>query len=137
MPNTSTSGSLGGGVTGSVTSGGEIGHTVILPATMAQRTRTTIGPTRVEFSGALQVLQGDRIHAGTKFDDDLQKRIAELVQPGITSKSGLAGLFTMTSIANSEKSSIRNETSDREEFLDNARADFENSPWSAAIGSLE
>ncbi len=55
VPSTSTSASLGGGITGSVSTGGSVGMTVVLPAAMSQRTRTTIGPTRVEFAGALQI----------------------------------------------------------------------------------
>jgi len=139
VPSTSTSGSLGGGVTGSVSTGGAVGQTVILPAVMIQRTRTTIGPTRVEFAGALQIRywSSDRINASTEFEDDLQRRIAELIRPGVTSKSGLAGQFTRTWMANLTKSSISNEASDRERFLDDALADFGNSPWAEVIRSLD
>jgi hypothetical protein len=139
LPSTSTSASLGGGVTGSVSTGGAVGQTVILPAAMIQRTRTVIGPSRVEFAGALQIgyQSSDRINASTEFEDELQRWIAELVRPGVTSKSGLAGQFTRTWMANPTLSSTSNEAGDRESFLDDALADFGNSPWVEVIRSLD
>lgn len=131
------SGSLGGGFSGSVSSGGAIGHTVILPAAMVQQTRTTIGPSRVEFAGALQIRSGDRINASTEFEDELDRRMAELVRPGVTSKSGLAGHFTRTWMANPTESSISNEASDRESFFGAALADFGNSPWAEVVRPLD
>lgn len=131
------SGSLGGGFSGSVSSRGAIGHTVILPAAMVQRTRTTIGPCRVEFAGALQIRTGDRINASTEFEDELDSRMAEHIRPGVTSKSGLAGQFTRTWMANPTESSISNEASDRESFLDDALADFGNSPWAEVVRSVD
>ncbi len=139
MPSTSTSASLGGGVTGSVSTGGSVGQTVFLPAAMSQRTRTTIGPTRLEFAGALQIRywSSDRINASTNFEDEFQTRIVELIRPGVTSKSGLAGQFTRTWMANQAKSSASNKASDLESFLENALADFGSSPWAEVLRSLD
>ena len=139
MPSTSTSASLGGGVTGSFSSGGSVGQTVVLPAEMSQRTQTTIGPTRVEFAGALQIRyqSSDRINASTEFKDELQRRIVELIRPGVTSKSGFAGQFTRTWMANETKSSARSTASDRESFFEDALADFGSSPWAEVLRSRE
>jgi hypothetical protein len=113
--------------------------TVVLPAAMSQRTRTTIGPTRVEFAGALQIRyqSSDRINASTEFEDELQRRIVELIRPGVTSKSGLAGYFTRTWMANQTRSSASSKASDRESFLEDALADFGSSPWAEVIRSLD
>jgi hypothetical protein len=139
LPRTSTSASLGGGVTGTFSTSGAIGQTVILPEEMILRTRTTIDPSGVEFAGALQIgyRSSDRINASTEFEDELQRRMAELLQPGVTSKSGLAGQFTRTWKANLTLSSMSNEASDRESFLSDARADFGDSPWAEVVRSVD
>jgi hypothetical protein len=138
IPNTSTSGSLGGGVTGSLSTGGSVGHTVILTEEMIQQTKTTIAPSGVEFMGALRIVPGDRINAKAEFQDDLQKQMAEDIRPGVTSATGLSGQFTMTWMVDLEKSSVTDAASDLEKFSLDAADDFEKSPWSQIVpGGLE
>jgi len=137
VPATSTSGSLGGGVTGSVSSGGSMGGVIILPAEIVQQTRAAIGPSRVEFAGELQITGKRRVNASTEFEDELPRRMAELIRPGVTSESGLSGLLTMTSVANADSAIVFRDANDRERFLDDARADFGRSPWAEVIRSLD
>ena len=121
-----------GGVT-KTTLSGTIANAMIFPAELIHRTRTTIGPGGVEFMGALQVIPGERINANAVFQDDLQKRIAERVQPGATSKSGLAGWFTRTWMVDLEEISLSNEAGDRESFFADALTDLGDSPWAQVI----
>ncbi len=138
IPSTSTSGSLGGGVTGSLSTGGSVGHTVILTEEMIQQTKTTIAPSGVEFMGALRIVQGDRINAKAEFHDGLQKQLTEAIRPGVTSATGLSGYMTMTWMVDLEKSSVTDAASDLEKFSLDAADDFEKSPWSQIVpGGLE
>jgi hypothetical protein len=123
---------VAGGVTQTV-SRGEIGHAVIFPADLIHRTKTTIGSGEVAFMGALRVRRSDRINANAVFEDDLQKRIAERIRPGVTSKSGLAGRFSMTWMVDLEETLLSNEAADRESFFDDAPADLGDSPWAQVI----
>jgi hypothetical protein len=112
---------------------GTIANAMIFPAELIHRTRTTIAPARVAFMGALRVRPGDRINANAVFQDDLQKRIAERIQPGATSKSGLAGWFTRIRMVDLEETSLSNEAGDRESFFDDALTDLGDSPWAQVI----
>jgi hypothetical protein len=123
---------VAGGVTRTVWSG-DIGHAVIFPAELIHRTRTTITSGGVAFMGALRVRRGDRINADAVFEDDLQRRIAEQIRPGVTSESGLAGRFTMTWMVDLEETSLSNEPGDRESFFDDALTDLGASPWAGVI----
>jgi hypothetical protein len=123
---------VAGGVT-KTTWSGTIAHAWVLPAELIHRTRTTIAPGGVAFMGALRVGQGDRINADAVFQDDLQKRIAESIRPGVTSESGLAGWFTRTWMVNLEETALSNEASDRESFFDDALKDLGVSPWARVI----
>ncbi len=106
---------------------------MIFPAELIQRTLTTIGPGRVEFMGTLHVRRGDRIDAKTAFQDDLQRRIAERIRPGVVSKSGLAGWLERTRMVNLKESRLSNEAADRESFFDDAPADLGDSPWAKVV----
>jgi hypothetical protein len=106
---------------------------MIFPAELIQRTRTTIGPGRVEFMGTLHVRRGDRIDAKTAFQDDLQRRIAERIRPGVVSKSGLAVWLERTRMVNLEESRLSNEAGDRESFFEDAPADLGDSPWAKVV----
>jgi hypothetical protein len=123
---------VAGGVTRTTWSG-TIAHAMIFPAELIHRTRTTIAPGRVAFMGALRVRPGDRINANAVFHDDLQKRIAERIRPGVTSKSGLAGRFTRTWMVDLEETSLSEEAGDRESFFDDALMDLGDSPWARVI----
>jgi hypothetical protein len=106
---------------------------MIFPAELIHRTRTTTAPAGVAFMGALRVNPGDRINANAVFQDDLQKRIAERIHPGATSKSGLAGWFTRIWMVDLEETSLSNEAGDRESFFDDALMDLADSPWAQVI----
>jgi hypothetical protein len=112
---------------------GTIADAMIFPAELIHRTRTTIGPGGVAFMGALRVRQGDRINANVVFQDDLQKRIAERIRPGATSKSGVAGWFTRAWTVDLEETSLSDEAGDRESFFDEALTDLGDSPWARVI----
>ena len=106
---------------------------MVFPAELIHRTMTTIGPGRVAFMGTLRVRRGEHINAKTQFQDDLQRRIAQRIRPGVTSKSGIAGWLERTRMVNLEETSLSNEVADRESFFDDAQADLGNSPWAELI----
>ena len=106
---------------------------MIFPAELIQRTTTTVAPGQVAFMGALRVRRGDRIDAHAVPEDDLQKRIAELVRPGATIESGLSGWLLRARVVDLENTSLSNERADRESFFDDALADFGDSPWAGVI----
>jgi hypothetical protein len=138
IPSTSTSASFGGGVTGSLSTGGSVGHTVILTQEMIHQTKTMIAPSDVEFMGALRIVLGDRINAKAEFQDEVQKELAENIRPGVTSATGLSGYMTMTWMVDLEKSSVTDTASDLEKFSLDAADDFVKSPWSQIVpGGLE
>ena len=98
---------IGGGVSIGVSvagSGGE--HAVILPKEMILQTRTTIAPSGVEFIGVLCLPRGDRINANAELQDDLQRKVTEIVRPGVTSATGLSGYLTSTWMPDLEISSL-------------------------------
>jgi hypothetical protein len=123
---------VAGGVT-KTTLPGTIANAMIFPAELIHRTRTTIARAGVAFMGALRVIPGDRINANAVFQDDLQKRIAERIHPGSTSRSGLTGWFTRTWMVDLEETSFSNEAGDRESFFDDALTDLGDSPWAQVI----
>ncbi len=142
MPSTSTSTSLGGGVTVTATTQGQLGQSMMLPAGIVRQTRTTIGPGRVEFGGALQIeiLPGESapiaIHEGTVFEDESERRLAELLHPGVTTRSKwVPGASVM--MANPKASSVSGGASDREKFLVDARSAFGGSPWAEILRSID
>lgn len=114
----------------------EIGDAVIFPAELIQRTRTTIRFGDVAFMGALRIQRGERINADTVLEDDLQKGIAERLQPGVTSESGLAGRFSTIWMLDNEETVLTNHVADRESFLDSARSDLGVSPWAGVIARV-
>jgi hypothetical protein len=120
------------GVTKTIWSGTS-SDAMIFPAELIHRTTTTIAPGHVAFMGALRVRRGDRINAKAVFQDDLQRRIAERIRPGVTSESGLAGWLKRTRMVNLEEPSLSNEVGDRESFFDDALADLGDSPWARVI----
>ena len=137
LPVTSTSTSLGGGVTATLSTGGSVGHVVVFPEDMIRETRTTIGPGRLEFAGAFRIKQGGRINAKTQFQGDLQREVAELIRPGVTSASGLSGYMTMTWMVKEEESSLADAAIERTPFLHNAAKDFEKSAFSRLVPPAE
>jgi len=133
VPSTSSSASFGGGVTGSVSTGGSVGHLVILPQEMIEQTKTTIAPGDVEFMGALRIRSGDRVNAEAEFQDELQKELTEAIRPDATSATGLSGYFTRTWMVNLEQSSVTDTAGDLEKFSLDAADDFAKSPWSTIV----
>jgi hypothetical protein len=123
---------VAGGVT-STTLGGTIADAMILPAELIERTRSLIGPGDVAFMGALRVVAGERINAGAVFQDDLQRRLAERIRPGASSRSGLSGWFTLAWMVDLDETSLGNEPADREAFLDAALGDLGVSPWAQVV----
>ncbi len=141
LPSTNTSTSLGGGVSATATTGGQLGQSMMLPAGIVRQTRTAIGPGQVSFGGALQIeiLPGESapigIHQDMVFEDESDRRMAELLQPGVTTRSRWSpSSFTM---ANPKACSISRGASDRERFLVDARSDFGESAWAEVIRSAD
>ena len=126
---------VAGGVTATTLSG-TLANATIFPAELIHRTRTTIAPGGVAFMGALRVVDGERINANAVFQDELQKRIAERIRPGASSRSGLAGGFTMAWMPDLEETSLSDEARDREVFLEAARTDLGDSPWAQVIARV-
>jgi len=120
------------GVTDTVWSGTS-SDAMIFPAELIHRTRTTVAPGDVAFMGALRVRRGDHINAHAVPRDDLQKRIAERIRPGVTSASGLSGWLKRTRTVDLEKTSLSNEQADRKAFFGAALADLGDSPWAGVI----
>lgn len=123
---------VAGGVTATTVSG-TLADATIFPAELIERTRTTIGPGSVAFMGALRVVDGERINANAAFRDELQQRISERIRPGASSETGLSSWFTMARMPDLEATSLRNEASDREAFLEAALADLGDSPWAQVV----
>jgi len=120
------------GVTQTVASGIS-SDAMIFPAELIHRTTTTVAPGDVAFMGALRVRRGDHIDAHALLQDDLQKRIAERISPGVTSQSGLRGWLRRARVVDLEKTSLSNEPADRESFFDAALEDLGDSPWAGLI----
>jgi hypothetical protein len=110
-----------------------IADTVILPAGLIRRTRTTVGPGDVAFMGALRVRVGKRINASSLPEDELQARIADRIRPGATSEAGLSGWFTLTWTADPEQTALGDEEGDWKAFLVAAQTDLGSSPWARVI----
>jgi hypothetical protein len=106
---------------------------MIFPVELIDRTRTTAGPGRVAFMGTLRVRQGERINATTEFQDDLQRRIAERIRPGVASKSGFAGWLERARMVNLAETSLSNGAADRERFFEEAPEDLGHSTWSKFV----
>jgi hypothetical protein len=100
---------------------------------LIHRTKTAIGPGDAAFMGALRVGRSERINADTLFEEDLQKRIAERIRPGVTAESGLTGRFSMTWLVDLEATSFSNDAADREAFFADALTDLGESPWAQVI----
>jgi hypothetical protein len=106
---------------------------MVFPADLIQKTRTPIAPGRVAYMGVLRVRRGNRIGAETQFQDDLQRKVAEHLRPGVTSESGFAGWLKRTRMVDLDATSLSNDIDDRETFLDVAMADLDGSPWVRVI----
>ena len=120
------------GVTDTVWSGTS-SDVMIFPAELIQRTTTTVAPGEVAFMGVLRVRRGDHINADAVPQDDLQKRIAERISPGVTSQSGLRGWLRRTRVVDLENTSLSNQPADRESFFGAALEDLGDSPWAGVI----
>ena len=120
------------GVTQTVWSGTS-SDAMIFPTELIRRTTTTVGPGDVAFMGALRVRRGDHINAHAVPTDDLQKRIAERLRPGVTSESGLSGWLKRARTLDLENTSLSNQPADRTAFLDAALEDLGESPWAGVI----
>ena len=120
------------GVTDTVWSGTS-SDAMIFPAELIQRTTTTVAPGDAAFMGVLRIRRGDHINADAVPEDDLQKRIAERIRPGVTSESGLRGWLKRARVVDLENTSLSNEPADRGAFLEAALADFGVSPWAEVV----
>jgi hypothetical protein len=106
---------------------------MIFPAELMHRTTTTIAPGDVAFIGVLRVRRGDHINAQAVPRDELQRRIAERVRPGVTSESGLRGWLKRARVVDLENTSLSDDPADRSAFLAAALADLGDSPWAGVI----
>ncbi len=124
------------GVTDTVWSGTS-SDAMIFPAELIQRTTTTVVPGDAAFMGVLRVRRGDRINAHALPEDDLQKRVAERIRPGVTSESGLRGWLKRARGVDLEETSLSNEPADRRWFLEAALADLGVSPWAEVVARAQ
>ena len=116
------------GVTDTVWSGTS-SDAMIFPAELIHRTRATVAPGAVTFMGALRVRRGDRINADAVPEEELQKRIAERIRPGVTTASGLEGWLKRARTVDLENTALSNQPADREAFFEGALEDLGDSPW--------
>jgi hypothetical protein len=133
VPSQSSTASVGSDVSVSISVAGRAAYVIVFPDDLIHETQTRIAPSCVAFMGRLRFLPGDRVNANAQLQGDLQKHVAEVLVPGSTSASGFSGYLTRTYMVNLEKSSVSNETSDRENFLRRAANDFAKSPFSRII----
>jgi len=119
------------------TSSGISTDAMILPAELIRRTTTRVAPGQLAFMGALRVARGDRIDADSIPQDDLQRRIAEQIRPGVTSESGLRGWLKRARVVDLEETSLSNQPADRQAFLEAARVDLGISPWADVVARAE
>lgn len=127
---------VAGGVTGTVLTE-EIGHVMVFPRSLVERTRVQVRPGRVSFIGALRVQRGSRINAASGPIDKLQTRIAERVRPGVTKEGGLSGMLSMTWTVDLDTTRLSSRSVDRRRFLESARADFGTSAWATVIARTD
>jgi hypothetical protein len=106
---------------------------IVFPPELIHQTSTKIRPGRVEFMGTLHVRRGERVDANTEFPDDLQRRIAQHIRPGVATQSGFSGWLERTRLVNLEQSSLSNDVADRASFYGEAPTDLGDSPWSAFV----
>jgi hypothetical protein len=121
------------GVRGVVASGADAGQTVVLSEPMIRRTRTAIGQGMVKLMGALEIRRGERIQAGTAFDDALQSAVAERIQPGVTSETGLTGMLSVIWKLDAGASTFADDAGVLDAFHRRAREDFGDSPWAILL----
>jgi hypothetical protein len=120
------------GVTDTVWSGTS-SDAMIFPEELIRRTATSVAPGQAAFMGVLRVRRGGHINANAVPQDDLQRRIAEQVRPGVTSESGLGGWLKRARVIDFEETSLSNEPADRRAFLEAATADLGVSPWADVV----
>jgi hypothetical protein len=127
--------SIGSNISLSISAAGRAAYVIVFPDDLIRETQTTIAPSCMAFMGGLRFLPGDRVNANAQLQGDLQRHVAEALVPGSTSASGFSGYLTRTYMVNREKSSVSNETRDRENFLRKAARDFAKSPSSQIIST--
>ena len=120
------------GVTDTVWSGTS-SEAMIFPAELIQRTTTRVAPGEAAFVGVLRVRRGDHINANAVPQDDLQKRIAERIRPGVTSESGLSGWLMRARVVDLEETSLSNQPADRQAFFEAALLDLGVAPWAEVV----
>jgi hypothetical protein len=120
------------GVTDTVWSGTS-SDAMIFPAELIERTLTTVAAGEVAFIGLLRVRRGDHISAHAVPRDDLQRRIAERIRPGVTSESGISAWLMRARVVDLENTTLSGDAADRSAFLAAALADLGASPWAAVI----
>lgn len=132
----SSSTNLGGGVSMSVsTGGGSIGHSVIMTEEFIRNTKTRVNSGQIAYMGKLALKDGSKINAKAQLADDYQKKFADLVVPGATSKSGLSGFFSTVWMLDVNKSSYSKEPANRQAFEQTIKSDFAKSAWGPMVGA--
>ncbi|HEY8156127.1 MAG TPA: hypothetical protein VII72_18500 [Myxococcota bacterium] len=120
------------GVTDTVFSGIS-SDAVIFPTELIQRTATAVGAGDVAFMGALAVRRGPNISANALPRDDLQRRIAERIRPGVTSETGISAWLRRARVVDLGETTLSNQPADREAFTKAALADLGYSPWADVV----
>jgi hypothetical protein len=135
LPTQSSTASVGSHVSVSISVAGRAAYVIVFPDDLIHETQTTIAPSCVTFMGGLRFLPGDRVNANAQLQGDLQRHVAEVLVPGSTSASGFSGYLTRIYMVNLEKSSVSNETSNRENFMQKAADDFAKSSFSQIVSN--
>ena len=109
---------------------------IVFPTALIHETRTTVAPGRVAFMGTLQVARRERVGAKARYEDDLQRRLAERLRPGSTEASRISGWLNRAWLPDLAKTVHHNDLADRQAFLEAAIHDLHPSPWMGSASAL-
>src|SRR5262245_1611762 len=118
------------------TSSGISADAVIFAAELIRRTTAAVAPGQMVFLGLLQVRRGEHISADAVPADDLQARLADRIRPGVTGLTGIRAWLARARVVDLEHTTFSNQPADREAFLEIARADLGESPWTAVLARM-
>lgn len=116
---------VGGNATLSVTTGGGTSvYTTFMPRDVVEASRIKVEAGKLAFMGAFVV----KMSKGFDEADDVQKHYAEILAPGSTTASGVAGFFQTKYSGRMERKTGQE---GRAAFLHKAREDFGETRWSS------
>jgi hypothetical protein len=106
---------------------------MIFPVDLIEQTAIAVAPGDVAFIGSLRLRRGDHINEHAVPQDDLQRRIAERIRPGVTSESGLSGWLMRARVVDLEHTTLTDQPADRSAFIAAALEDLGDSAWAAVV----